>query len=1355
MIKKIMLSALFCAMILSSSSAYAADARGLKNTATNQVAEATATIKPYIEALDDELNANVENDYVINESLTYDISIKSGGEGVQIFEISAVIGEAEDKHTVTLDANTSFNETYVMENVPKGENTLIISVKTAGREIAGFKRLMRVSPVVDHYYLEEVTAKLGFNTAVNHDTYRRVAAVTGMKAARTENNSWQAFEPAKGHYDFDNIDSKYMNDSNKLGIEYLALGCKNNTLYMDSGTGMGPDSKYNMDGYAQYLSAIAEHYEGRHKWYELWNEPNISVWKGNDVPDYTYTAEITFHEMAKKAPESMLMIGSVAGGDSRYLQRNMDAGIWPVCDAVSYHPYTRPATVDQAMAPLIISCHDTIINGGGWKVPINSEIGWPSNNNGIGVTEEQQAIEMAKVSIVEQGYGVPLTILHNGFDTHSDPTTSTENFYGLVRQNWSAKPSLYSVREVNNQTNGAVHLGKVFFDNKDIQMHLYARDNKIHAAIWTKGKECDLEFPGETLNVVDMNGNYPYTGSTVHIGEKQVYVHGLSIKWYLQNLEETMQEIYDISTDNFAEYEENKGFAEAKALVYDTIVKAKELSAATTLPTEEEAEKYLRYNYNNSHKIIDMYKNGELDLEFTKLTGLLYVNHLLGDELTNLYMLAVSEDYNEAELTSIKKLADTEKLINETKGEGTLSGATAVWKFARYRVRNLEKILEKGGTNPMKAGYIKANDLQSTLISEEAVKLLEVEKVGHDNVLLQAPSSQRNVDIGRNTEILLSLYNYRPNADLTGYAQMYAPDGTVVGTSEFVTLKAGESMYLPVNVLLNKAYEGDFYMEFIENDEVIKKKLSYLKVKEQVSVSFAPIMDTFDNISEIKVNIKNVYGAPVAGNIKILPRCDWTLGKDEEDFSIEADGTATIEIPVLSKTKEPFHFYTFDILITNDIGEVVYSKYLPLDFTVIVKASKEMSPESFDGDISDWSDAYPIYCDTPQNPETYQEWLDEDIGARMMMKWDEKYFYIMCDIFDQFHANMQHSANIWNGDCIQLAWDTLNDDSFEKYAADDYEYGFAKTEVGVQGYSWYRGTRKTGEIPGEWASIERNKNINQTRYFIRIPAEELTPLRFEENNVFGFNFLVADADWTSREKDIEYTWGISHRKDPSSYENFKFVGMQSGIEGTPKIPIPLVFTGERDENMGDIEMSGDLFNDISGHWAENAILNMAIAGKINGMGDGSFQPDRAITRAEFAALISNAAKLKTTRSSKYSDVLPSDWFARSIVCLEGMNWINDEMAEYYFYPDKPITREEAAYIANCYEKYIKGSEAKMQKYIGEFADGSSISGWTLSAANDLYNRNIMVGDENNCFNPQGTLTRAEAAQILYIIEQEG
>jgi hypothetical protein len=63
------------------------------------------------------------------------------------------------------------------------------------------------------------------------------------------------------------------------------------------------------------------------------------------------------------------------------------------------------------------------------------------------------------------------------------------------------------------------------------------------------------------------------------------------------------------------------------------------------------------------------------------------------------------------------------------------------------------------------------------------------------------------------------------------------------------------------------------------------------------------------------------------------------------------------------------------------------------------------------------------------------------------------------------------------------------------------------------------------------------------------------------------------------------------------------------------------------------------------YWAASFIKELSAKKLIEGYPDGKFRPDRVVTRAEFAKMMTLAAGLKAEKveHSPYSDVQPSDW----------------------------------------------------------------------------------------------------------------
>ena len=106
------------------------------------------------------------------------------------------------------------------------------------------------------------------------------------------------------------------------------------------------------------------------------------------------------------------------------------------------------------------------------------------------------------------------------------------------------------------------------------------------------------------------------------------------------------------------------------------------------------------------------------------------------------------------------------------------------------------------------------------------------------------------------------------------------------------------------------------------------------------------------------------------------------------------------------------------------------------------------------------------------------------------------------------------------------------------------------------------------------------------------------------------------------------------------------------------------------------------FTDVDeGEWYAQAVHVLASLGILNGVGDGRFEPQRWITRAEFTAIAMRFAKLDTSGSDIFPDVNREDWFYDQVVCAVQYGWING-YADGTFRPDNTITRAEVTAIAN-------------------------------------------------------------------------
>ena len=162
--------------------------------------------------------------------------------------------------------------------------------------------------------------------------------------------------------------------------------------------------------------------------------------------------------------------------------------------------------------------------------------------------------------------------------------------------------------------------------------------------------------------------------------------------------------------------------------------------------------------------------------------------------------------------------------------------------------------------------------------------------------------------------------------------------------------------------------------------------------------------------------------------------------------------------------------------------------------------------------------------------------------------------------------------------------------------------------------------------------------------------------------------------------------------------------------------------------------------DISGHWAKDSIMKMINAGVISGYPDGTFKPDKAVTRAEFTVMIVKALNLETRAGKTFTDTA-SHWAKESIATAAAHGIISGYDSN-TFGPDDLITREQAAVIIALAAKLEAASNEL------NFTDSKAISPWAKPGVTAAVKAGFITGYPDNSFRPQGNTTRAEAVSLI-------
>lgn len=162
-------------------------------------------------------------------------------------------------------------------------------------------------------------------------------------------------------------------------------------------------------------------------------------------------------------------------------------------------------------------------------------------------------------------------------------------------------------------------------------------------------------------------------------------------------------------------------------------------------------------------------------------------------------------------------------------------------------------------------------------------------------------------------------------------------------------------------------------------------------------------------------------------------------------------------------------------------------------------------------------------------------------------------------------------------------------------------------------------------------------------------------------------------------------------------------------------------------------------------WYAEAVSWAQANGIMDGVSEGSFAPDGAVTRAMLVTILYRLSGSPDMPESDwgyaYEDVDASAWYATAVYWAR-MNGVADGVSDTQFDPDGDITREQLVTMLYRYA----GASA-----IGgalSFYDAASVSSWAVEAVSWASAEGIVSGREGNLFDPQGGATRAECAAIL-------
>lgn len=206
--------------------------------------------------------------------------------------------------------------------------------------------------------------------------YIEQAGRLGIKWARCHDmiqaTRWSRVEPQPGQWTFageESVDRCIAAGLHVLGVFFATPGWAVDAPATTDDYAAGPPRDLNQ--YREYVRRTVEHYHGRIRYWEVWNEPDAgNFWKG--TPEEYVQLLAATREVAKAVDPDCVIVG---GGGLHYSLRGWieaaaDAGMLDYCDWLSYHSYLAVDEPPEAALDNIRYFQDLLRRHGRTELPL-------------------------------------------------------------------------------------------------------------------------------------------------------------------------------------------------------------------------------------------------------------------------------------------------------------------------------------------------------------------------------------------------------------------------------------------------------------------------------------------------------------------------------------------------------------------------------------------------------------------------------------------------------------------------------------------------------------------------------------------------------------------------------------------------------------------------------------------------------------------------------------------------------------------------------------------------------------------------------------------------------------------------
>jgi hypothetical protein len=282
------------------------------------------------------------------------------------------------------------------------------------------------------------------------------AADAGIKLIRWD-VPWVEVELRKGTLAVPRMWDYIVDTARDRGIQSLLILDYGNPFYDGGDKPISPEA---VAAFARYGAFVADHFAGRVRYYEIWNEWELKTGgtKPGNSKTYATLVREAYPTIKRAVPDTILLIGTLttasyihSGIFGSYFDQVLRLGLGEYCDGVSLHPYVHqvpsmrtPAAFQKLVGDMVRQIRSS---SGLEKKPIYiTEFGWTTSTNERGVSEDLQAKYLTESLDLAKSMNVAMLVVYELRDGNSNPS-DPEGHFGLLHTNWTQKPAFSAVKD--------------------------------------------------------------------------------------------------------------------------------------------------------------------------------------------------------------------------------------------------------------------------------------------------------------------------------------------------------------------------------------------------------------------------------------------------------------------------------------------------------------------------------------------------------------------------------------------------------------------------------------------------------------------------------------------------------------------------------------------------------------------------------------------------------------------------------------------------------------------------------------------------------------------------------------------